>query len=426
MTEQFPQAVESERAILGRILSEGGRYLNALRPNFKAEWLFKPAHRALLDLCERINASTDYWDAQTVIAKAIDAGTLEALGGAADILSMLDCGPFLDDHTDFHIALVTAKWRQRETLKAAASLQSACLGDADHFPAELERFQNAISGLSVAAGGRDLIRRGSDIVPDIMSEFQAAYDAREENPNYRNWPASGIAEIDQKIGGLVRDNWIIGAETSGGKTALMLQLACSALAAGQNVLIFSLEMEAEMLVKRMLSCAGTVAMKSIIEKAFVEHDMARLTNASLFIGSPRLSICDQPLPINQIESVAKAEHAVRPVDFLGVDYIQIVPSDMHRRGESRQQEVGRTSQALKRLQRSLGCMAVFPTQLNDDGKVREARDIMMDAAIGLRVQEDGIFIMKNRNGPRGVLMDLWLNGYYQRFEPIQQPKKVTQ
>ena len=178
MTDQFPQATESEKAILGRILSEGGRYLNAVRPNLKPEWLFKPAHRALLDLCERINASTEYWDAQTVIAKAIDSGTLDALGGAADILALLDCGPFLDDHTDFHLALVAAKWRQRETLKAAASLQSACLGDADDFPGELERFQNAISGLSVAAGGRDLLRRGSDIVPAIMDEFAASYAAR--------------------------------------------------------------------------------------------------------------------------------------------------------------------------------------------------------------------------------------------------------
>ena len=71
-------------------------------------------------------------------------------------------------------------------------------------------------------------------------------------------------------------------------------------------------------------------------------------------------------------------------------------------------------------------MSVCPTQLNDDGKVREARDIIMDAAIGLRIQPDGIQVMKNRNGPRGILLNLWLNGAYQRFESAQQPKFVKQ
>lgn len=422
---QFPQSTESEQAILGYVLMNGRDGINAALSVFRPEWFFKPAHRLIWDACLRVDQATDYWDCSAVVAKAIDSGTLADMGGAAEVVGLTSQAALSPEHVAFYAEIAEAKWRQREVLKATQALQSACLGDADDFAGEMEIFHNAVSAVWRDAGGRDLVRVGVDIIPDIMAEFLAAYEGREANPEHRNWPATGIAEIDTHIGGLVRDNWVIGAETSGGKTAMMLQLACSALAAGQNVLIFSLEMEAEMLVKRMLSCAGSIPMKNIIEKAFSDMEFGRLTSASNELGSPKLLICDQPMTVAEIASVAKAQHARRPIDFLGVDYIQIVVPES-RKGESRQQELGRISQGLKRLQRELGCMSVCPTQLNDDGKVREARDIIMDAAIGLRIQPDGIQVMKNRNGPRGILLNLWLNGAYQRFESAQQPKTVRQ
>ena len=97
-----------------------------------------------------------------------------------------------------------------------------------------------------------------------------------------------------------------------------------------------------------------------------------------------------------------------------MDYLQLIRVG-RARGESREEEVARASGGLKQLAKELRCPVITGSQLNDDGKTRESRAIEQDADALLVIVEEGIAVQKMRNGPRGDLLPLILDGATQRF-----------
>ena len=69
------------------------------------------------------------------------------------------------------------------------------------------------------------------------------------------------------------------------------------------------------------------------------------------------------------------------------------------------------------MAKELGCPVIAPTQLTDDGKVRESRALKHHAAVYLVIEEDRIICAKNRDGQRDWMMPYKLTGDIQTFEP---------
>ena len=87
-------------------------------------------------------------------------------------------------------------------------------------------------------------------------------------------------------------------------------------------------------------------------------------------------------------------------------------------GKSREQEVAEISRGLKKMAKQHGCPVITASQLNEEGKTRESRAIVNDADVMLNINpaEEKVEIFKNREGERGVGLNLRMNGQYQRFE----------
>ena len=83
------------------------------------------------------------------------------------------------------------------------------------------------------------------------------------------------------------------------------------------------------------------------------------------------------------------------------------------------------SRGLKALAKSLGCPVFTASQLNDQGRMRESRAIGQDADVVLVVEAEGIRGLKVRNGERGQLFPLVLNGELQRFEQQGTAQQAT-
>jgi replicative DNA helicase len=77
---------------------------------------------------------------------------------------------------------------------------------------------------------------------------------------------------------------------------------------------------------------------------------------------------------------------------------------------------------LKQLAKELHCPVISATQLNEAGQSRESRAIEQDADAALWIVEDGIKVMKLRNGVRNDLLPLYLEGTYQCFSHNQPAK----
>ena len=104
--------------------------------------------------------------------------------------------------------------------------------------------------------------KGEEARAAVLDEYQKISAAAHINEFWENVIASvnrptiptGFKELDAKLdGGLYSGLYIIGAISSLGKTTLVLQIADQIAAAGEDVLIFSLEMARDELISKSLS-----------------------------------------------------------------------------------------------------------------------------------------------------------------------------
>lgn len=235
---------------------------------------------------------------------------------------------------------------------------------------------------------------------------------------------SGITLIDDVTGGLSPNElWVIGAQTSGGKTVLMLQIMSNFVALGKKVLLFSLETEANMIHARLASNTQNINMGRILGKSsepLIKSDLQRLKS---YINDVKeagnLTICDEDSI--SIESIITKSQQVSDLgdglDLIVVDYIQLV-SLMNSANKSRHEQVAEVTRTLKQLAKRYQCPVITATQLNDDGRARESRAIAHDADVFLVIGDDSqyVYVNKNRNGERDKTLELTLNGANQRFQ----------
>ena len=230
--------------------------------------------------------------------------------------------------------------------------------------------------------------------------------------------ATGIREIDE-IGGGMRagELWIICGETSGGKSVLSYQVALPAIKEGKPVLIFTLEMSSDEVFSRIISCWKRLSLASIMTpKGISKGDGLAIQEGARLLALSKLQICDEPnMSIDYVCAQSEQFAELEKPAMIIVDYIQLLDGGKTK-GESREQELARIAKRLKQLAKKIGCPVVTPSQLNDDGKLRESRSIGHDADVVMKITEKGIAVNKYRNARRNDLLPLTLVGEFQRFE----------
>jgi replicative DNA helicase len=234
---------------------------------------------------------------------------------------------------------------------------------------------------------------------------------------------TGIFQIDSITGGLGKNElWVIGAQTSGGKTVLMLQMMNNFITLGKRVLLFSLETEANMIHARLASNSKNIDMGKILGKSLtplVKSDLIRLSDyIKESSENSNLVICDEDsITLESISAKAQQVSDIGGLDLIVVDYIQLVALT-NSQDKARHEQVAEVTRTMKQLAKKFQCPVLTATQLNDDGRVRESRAIAHDADVLLTICDDsnGVYVAKNRNGERDTTLQLSLNGAYQRFE----------
>jgi replicative DNA helicase len=175
-------------------------------------------------------------------------------------------------------------------------------------------------------------------------------------------------------------------------------------------------MESE-IIGRLVTVCGHVKYGAITQpRTAVKNDFAKIQTAVT-------KLKDAPLWIDasagqSIDTITVEAEMIRDregkLDLVVVDYLQLIRGN-RARGESREEEVARVSGGLKQLAKRLACPVLSASQLNEEGKTRESRAIEQDADVLLGIFEEGIKVGKLRNGERGTILPLYLNGEMQKF-----------
>jgi replicative DNA helicase len=289
--------------------------------------------------------------------------------------------------------------------------------------------------------------------------------------------ATGLRDLDVKMGGLQRSDLIIVAGRPGmGKTALATNIAYNVAKAHQAELqadgtkksvnggivgFFSCEMSAEQLATRILAEQTGVSSSLIRRGGITQTEFDKIRDYTIELQHLPLFVDETGgLSISQLTARARRLKRQKGLDLIVVDYIQLLQGSGKRGNDNRVQEVTEITTSLKALAKELNIPVIALSQLSrqvesrDDkhpqlSDLRESGSIEQDADVVLFVYREEyylqnkepkpgteeyakwqaemdqafgqaeVIIAKQRHGPTGTVR-LHFEGQFTRFSDLAQ------
>jgi replicative DNA helicase len=201
--------------------------------------------------------------------------------------------------------------------------------------------------------------------------------------------ATGLTDLDSKMGGLQKSDLIILAGRPGmGKTALATNIAYNVARAfaqgdvrpdgsqetvnGGVVGFFSLEMSAEQLATRIISEQTGIPSNKIRRGVISEGDFEEIKNISIELQNLPFYVDETGgLSIGQLAARARRLKRQRGLDLLVIDYVQLLQGSTRRSSENRVQEITEITTRLKALAKELTVPILALSQLSRQVESRE-------------------------------------------------------
>lgn len=368
---------------------------------------FYPAHKLIFEAIKKVkgqNAATDFFAVQAELERA---GTLQAAGGSYGLTNVATTMPIGDvELARYHFNILAEVHQYREA--HALAKESA------------EAFMRQEGSLGDYALKLASIASQATIKRESFSDQLNIFIDDLERPQPPERFGTGIPSIDNLDAGLGRGDLLtIGAQTSGGKSILLLQIALEAAKAGKSVLVFSLEMPAKKIISRFLSNMIGERVRGLAQ-GMTGAELAKIRVALGEIKKYDLTIESAVTDLDAIERAVRSSCANGKCDLVVVDYIQLVHLRELAKNETREQHVSEIVRRLKALALQLNVAVATASQLNEEGKLRESRAIGMhsDHVWIIRRSEDGDLLSmdKVRDGERGIAIPLLMRGAISRFD----------
>lgn len=433
-----PSNPEAEQAVLGSVLIDPDAIIlisGWLRPDDfyqeKNGWIYQ----AVLDLHER-RQPADF----LTVTDALEAKRqLSEVGGPAYVMDLINAVPTAI-HVEHYARIVERLSVLRKLIRAAGQVaQMAYSWDPQKDPQQAVNeaetlMMNAWQGRS---SGAVLV---GNALPSVIDGIE------QSSRNERSGVKTGFANLDQILVNLDKGEVAVLAARPGvGKSALAMNIALNAARAGEVPAIFSLEMDQEVLVHRLLANVSGINLRDIRQGNLDEDRWQRLMFAAGELASLPILIDDSPATfIMGLRSQARRLKMQHGMTLLIVDYLQLVSVE-GMRPENRVQIVSSISALLKTIARELKVPVLALSQMSRAiesranskpvlSDLRESGSLEQDAAqvIFLWRKPDpddistdnivNVSVSKNRHGETGDTA-LFFHKDHQRFVDLS-PRSV--
>ncbi len=349
-----PQDIDIERIVLGTILvskiaqiqaadllTDGTFYLESHRDVF----------RGVLALIKK-NSNVDI---MTVMDQMRKLGTLQSAGGPG-FLSELTNRVGSEAHFEQHCLILKEHQIKREQIQFGSDLVKKAYDpmidafDINEFMSDQVHAIQNIGELKKIESNQELIEQ---LVQDIEEAAQKG--------GITGVP-SGFREQDILFGGWKAPDFrVVAARPGMGKTALILCEAYNAVVNhGKTVMIFSLEMSALQLIKRLASLGTQIDASKFSSGKMEPEDWKQFHERISPLLTDKLIIVDDCGTVQEVRNRAKRERIRRPIDKIYVDYLQI----MEGKGQTREQEISHMSRQLKLLCKEIDVPITALSQLS--------------------------------------------------------------
>lgn len=359
MGNKPPQALDIEEAVLGSMLLEPD-CVDEVMQNLAPKCFYDPKHKKIFEAIEKLVESHSPVDILTVSTKLKTLGDFEIVGGLATLNALTDrVGSAA--HVEYYVRILQQKSIQRDLIRASHSILKDSYDESVDMEKLIDNAQSSIFDAIKTGSKRDVQELG-DVINAITSELEN-FDSSKDKKSV----PSGYPTLDSVTNGWQNSDLIIlAARPSVGKTAFALNVARNA-AVDYNmpVAIFSLEMSASQLAKRlMISESGLRADKIKGSVRLEPYEWQQLeTKLKRLVAAP-IYIDDTPgLPVMEFRTKAKALVNTKGVRLIVVDYLQLMQGPSSLQG-LREQEVAAISRTLKATAKELDVPIIALSQLS--------------------------------------------------------------
>lgn len=396
MSRQLPHNNEAEQAILGALLIYPKVVSTVYDRDLQGDDFYLEAHKRIFMVMQDLIDEGKPVDPTSMISKLQDKEELSLVGGADYILVLSDSA-VTSANVGYYIEIVKNKADARRLIETAEKIAAEGFDTSNELDVLLDEAERQILHVTRNRRVNDF-KNSTMVVENVMSELSELQKSTDGITGVK----TGYRRLDQITNGFQRGDLIIlAARPSVGKTAFALNVGLrtsksNTTTSNGAVAIFSLEMPAEQLMKRMLSAQSEVEGNKLRNGQLNNDELNKLYEAATRLSKCKLFI-DDSSSIKMAEIISKcrklkSEHGL---DMIIIDYLQLIEGSGKRSSDSRQQEVSEISRSLKMMARELEVPVIALSQLSRSVEQRagDKRPMLSDLRESGAIEQDADIVM---------------------------------
>ena len=437
-----PHSVESERAVLGAILTDPNSRMEVLSSaKITPDHFFVDIHKKIFEYILKDDEANREIDVFLISDRLKNSG----FENPNYVCDMVNDSP-MTLNVEYYAEVIRKNYYLRRIIIACQDTAHKAMtvdGEIHSFIEQVEKEFLLISKDQERSSG---LVSASEALTSTLEEIERRITMDGETTGI----CSGFKDLDRFTGGWQKSDLIILAARPGmGKTALALNWLINAIKSGDdiNAAMFTLEMSKEQLVERLIAAEGRIESTKLRKGALDEDEQNKLMNAARLIHSlgHRLMIDETPgITLLELRSRCRRYAKEHGLNIVVIDYLQLMSGSVSAQKQSREREISEISMGLKALAKELAVPIIALAQLNrgPDARpdkrpkisdLRESGSMEQDADQILFVYRDDyynqqsefagkaeVLVSKNRHGETGSLFLAWQPSYVSFFNLLEE------
>lgn len=365
------------------MLKEPQEYIGlAIEEKLTKDHFYLPGHSTLYAMLEELFQQGQEIELVSLVQRLLDRGMLDRVGGPGAVTEIYSYAPS-PGHFRHHLQLVKDKYVLRSIIRNS----NEAIAQAYDSPDEVASLLDTVEARMLA------IREGSETsqapsvkqsVEQVIEQFQALLAGEKGAQGI----STGYEELDRMSNGLKPgEMFVVAARPSMGKTSLMMNIVehvC--IDQAKPSLVFSCEMSAFQIVQRLVFSRARFGLSQLTRGYTpTKAELTRIQRAALEVSSARMFIDDTPgISINEVRAKARRKKRDEGLEFIAIDYLQLMRSRTKQAENSREREIAEISAGIKGLAKELQVPIVILAQLNRGPETRSGKNIGVPRMSDLR------------------------------------------
>ena len=361
---RLPFNFEAEQAVLGAVLISQDAP-SVILTELSEDDFYTKEHRIIFGTMQTlfVKKNHTYFDHIILTSELESKGLLETIGGVSYLITLSNVLP---SSTNFHYYVDIVK--KDSILRKLIHTGGEIIENAYNCDDKTEALQFAESSIYKISQTTDRseLEHIRTSLEEVIDDFEMCF----QNPDAKRGIETGLVGLDHYTNGFQRGDLIIlAARPSFGKSALALNIAQHmAVKNRRSVAIFSLEMPRNQLARRMACSIAGVSMEKVLRGDLDDEQEQRRFRSAISVLADAPIFIDDSSMNTPAEVLSKCRRLKNDpncgLDFVLIDYLQLMNTGPKSKADSRQQEVAEISRSLKVLAKELNVPVLALSQLS--------------------------------------------------------------